>query len=401
MKNREITYYPFIYSFFQNILKIIVKKKQNILGVSMIALFLLASCSPGSKGHDSSTRVIAYVRGENFSMKEKVPVTFLTHINYAFALIKDGVPYLPGKDDERNLYYLTSLSSANPGLKVLLSVGGWEGSRYFSDVALTDSSRRLFASRLAVLVSTYNLDGVDIDWEYPGQEGAGNIYRPADKYNFSLLLEAIRIALDRMSFLSRDGKPYLLSVAAGANRTWMDHVIMRDLIQLVDYFNLMTYDYHGEWEAVTGHHTNLYTPRCEPHGNSVNRSVKMFLDAGVPRDKIVIGAAFYGRWWKKVTPRNKGLCQESTGTRGEMPYYSIVDSLKNLPGFSLNWDRRARASWLWNPEEQMFVTFDDPRSVKEKAEYVRKKHLGGIMFWELLGDHDGDPLQAIVSTLNR
>ena len=382
-------------------LQIILKKRRNILGLSLTALFLLASCSPRPADRKSSPRVIAYVQGARFKTGEKVPATSLTHINYAFALIKDGVPYLPGRDDEKNLYYLTSLTSANPGLKVLLSVGGWGGSRHFSDVALTDSSRRLFASRLAVLVSTYNLDGVDIDWEYPGQEGAGNVYRPADKYNFSLLLEAIRIALDRMSFLSRDGKPYLLSVAAAANQTWMDHVIMRDVVQLVDYINVMTYDYHGGWESLTGHLTNLYTPRCEPQGNSVDRSVKMFLDAGVPRDKIVIGAAFYGRWWKKVEPRNKGLCQESTGARGELPYYTIVDSLESLSGFSLNWDRRARASWLWNEKEQMFVTFDDPRSVKEKAKYVTKKHLGGIMFWQLSGDHNGDLLQAMVSSLNR
>ncbi len=382
-------------------LQINLRNRQNILGFSLIVLFLLPSCSPRPADRKSAPRVIAYVQGSRFSTGKKVPATSLTHINYAFALIKDGVPYLPGRDDEKNLYYLTSLSSANPGLKVLLSVGGWGGSGHFSDVALTDSSRHLFASRLAVLVSTYNLDGVDIDWEYPGQEGAGNVYRPADKYNFSLLLEAIRIALDRMSFLSRDGKPYLLSVAAAANQTWMDHVIMRDIVQMVDYINVMTYDYHGGWESLTGHHTNLYTPRCEPQGNSVDRSVRMFLDAGVPRDKIVIGAAFYGRWWKKVEPRNKGLCQESTGARGEMPYYTIVDSLENMPGFSLNWDRRARASWLWNPEEQMFVTFDDPRSVREKAKYVTKKHLGGIMFWELSGDHDGDLLHALVSSLNR
>ncbi len=365
----------------------------------MTALLLFFSCSSGTR-EKASPRVIAYVRGERLTDGEKVPVTSLTHINYAFALIKDGIPYLPDKNDEKNLYYLTSLSSQNPDLRVLLSVGGWGGSKYFSDVALTDSSRRLFASRLAVLVATYNLDGVDIDWEYPGQPGAGNVYRPSDKYNFSLLLQAVRVALDRISFLSRDGKPYLLSIAAAADQTWMDHVIMPDIIQQVDYINLMTYDFHGGWESRTGHLTNLYTPACEPHGNSVHNTVKMFLKAGVPRDKIVVGGAFYGRWWKKVDPENEGLCQESTGDRGELSYTTIADSLETNPDYRMFWDKRAKASWLWNEKERCFVTFDDPRSLAEKTKYVKKNHLGGIMFWELSGDHHGELLHAIISTLN-
>jgi chitinase len=375
-----------------------VKKHRIFLPLFAAILLISVSCTRGPAGR-FEPRVIAYIYGDHFLAGKKMPATSLTHINYAFALIRDGVPYLPGRDDEKNLYYLTSLTSRNPDLKVLLSVGGWTGSQEFSDVALTDSSRRLFASRLAVLVSTYNLDGVDIDWEYPGQAGAGNTFRPADRYNYSLLLEAIRIALDRMSFLSRDGKPYLLTVAAAANREWLDHVFIEDIVQLVDFINLMTYDYHGDWESRTGHHTNLYVPSCERQGYSVNRSVKMFLEAGVPRRKLVIGGAFYGYWWKGVPEKNNGLCQESNGKRGGVSYRIIADSLTGLPGSKVLWDKKARAAWLWNPREKMFVTFDDPRSMKEKAKYVKKKHLGGIMFWELSGDRDGELLNAVVNTL--
>ncbi len=376
----------------------ILSRKKIFLTVLPVLFVLLSSCSDEPAGKNN-VRVIAYVHGAHFPAVKKMPATSLTHINYAFALIRDGVPYLPGEDDEKNLYYLTSLTSRNPGLRVLLSVGGWTGSKNFSDVALTDSSRRLFASRLAVLVSTYNLDGVDIDWEYPGQEGAGNIFRPADKYNFSLLLEAVRIALDRTSFLSRDGKPYLLTVAAAANREWLDHVFIEDIVQLVDFINLMTYDYHGDWDSRTGHHTNLYVTACERQGYSLNRSVKMFLEAGVPRQKLVVGGAFYGYWWKGVAGKNHGLCQESTGSRGSMSYRLIADSLMNLAGSEVFWDRKAHASWLWNKEEKMFVTFDDPRSLAGKAKYVKKKHLGGIMFWELSGDRDGELLKAVVTSI--
>jgi chitinase len=376
-----------------------LKKNKRALVAGLAALLLfVASCSKQPDGQ-YTPRVIAYIYGKHFSVGTKVPATSLTHVNYAFALIREGVPSLPGSEDEKNLYYLTSLTSKNPELKIILSVGGWSGSKTFSDVALTDSSRRLFASRLAVLVSTYNLDGVDIDWEYPGQEGAGNVYRPADKYNFSLLLEAIRIALDRMSFLSRDGKPYILSVSAGADRAWLDHVIMQDVVLLVDYINVMTYDYHGDWEDVTGHHTNLYVSSCEPQGYSVNRTVKMFREAGVPPQKLVIGGALYGYWWKGVQDKNDGLCRRSSGERGEVTYHTIADSLMEQEESKILWDKKAHAPWLWNEQEKMFITFDDPRSLADKARYVRKEHLGGIMLWELSGDRDGELVDAVVNEI--
>ncbi len=366
-----------------------------------LIVFVLCSGCHGEEKSSSPRRVVAYVAGSRMQGDTRIRAASLTHINYAFAEIRDGVPYLSDPEDRERLYYLTGLTSENPDLKVLLSVGGWNGSRYFSDVAFTDSSRRLFASRLAVLVSTYNLDGVDIDWEYPGQPGAGNVYRPSDKYTFSLLLEAIRIALDRMSFLSRDGQPYLLTVAAGADRKWLDHVIIRDVVQLTDYINLMTYDYHGDWERRTGHHTNLFNPSCEPNGNSVERSVKMFLEAGVPPSKLVVGGAFYGYWWKGVEPQDHGLCRESTGQRGEILYRLLVDSLMKLPGAETYWDRKAHAPWLWIKGERMFVTYDDPRSLRDKVRFVRKKGLGGIMFWEYGGDRNGELLHAIVDEMYR
>lgn len=366
----------------------------------MFFLAIFSSCGAGEHRH-AGTRVIAYISGDHMQSGTRVKAASLTHVVYAFARIRDGVPYLPSLQDEKNLYYLTGLTSLNPELKVLLAVGGWNGSQHFSDVALTDSSRRLFASRLAVMVSTYNLDGVDIDWEYPGQPGAGNVFRPEDRYNFSLLLQEIRIALDRMSFLSRHGRPYLLTVAAAANRAWLDHVIIDDVVKLADHIHLMTYDYHGGWESRTGHHTNLYTPRCEPNGNSVARSVKMFLEAGVPPGKLIVGGAFYGRWWKKVDPGNHGLCQESHGERGEIPYRLIVDSLMQKPEVQRFWDKKAHAPWLWDKKEKMFVTYDDARSLTDKVKFLKRHRLGGIMFWEYCGDHRGELLEAIVKEMYR
>ena len=125
----------------------------------------------------------------------------------------------------------------------------------------------------------------------------------------------------------------------------------------------------------------------------------MFLGAGVPPRKLVIGGAFYGYWWKGVDEDNDGLCRESKGPRGGVPYHTLVDSLMTLEGSRVLWDKKAHAPWLWNEKEKMFITFDDSRSLADKARYVRKNRLGGILLWELSGDRDGDLVNAVVNEI--
>jgi len=391
----RITIFQYVYFIGRN-LKNKLNRFSSFFIIFLIFISLLTSCSLWNSDNTESHKVIAYISGRKNVQTMGLKATSLTHINYAFAKIKDGKPYLSNERDQENLYYLVSLKSVNPQLKVLLSVGGWGGSKYFSDVASTDSSRKIFVINLVILVAMYNLDGVDIDWEYPGQEGANNHYRPEDKWNYSLLLEDLRVALNRMSFMQNGNQKYLLTIAAGADQTWLDHVVIDDIVNIVDYINLMTYDYHGEWENHTGHLTNLYVPACALYGNSINQSVKLFEKAGVPARKLVIGGAFYGRWWRGVKKENNGLCQDATGPGGSWDYVIIADSVMKISGYKKYRDKKAKAPYLWNETEGVFVTYDDPLSLAEKVKYVQKKHLAGIMFWEYSGDDKGVLLNAIL-----
>ncbi len=376
-----------------------IKKIIRYFVILISVITVLWGCAFSQMKKDTPPKIIAYVPGWKNVQKMGIRAASLSHINYAFVKIRDGKPCFPNPEDEKNLYYLASLKSQNPQLKILLSVGGWNGSKYFSDVARTDSSRRKFVSSLAVMVTMYNLDGIDIDWEYPGQEGAGNHYLPEDKWNFSLLLEDLRVALNRMAFLRQDHQNYLLTIAAAANRSWIDHVVMTDILKVVDFINVMSYDFYGQWDEKTGHHTNLYVSADEPYGNSVNQSVELFEKAGVPPEKLVIGGACYGYWWSGVEKKNKGLYRNSTGTRGSWSYKTIVDSILKIPGYHQLWDKRAKAPYLWNEKQTIFVSYENPRSLQAKSRYVLKKKLGGIMFWEYSGDDQGRLLDAIVNTL--
>jgi chitinase len=297
----------------------------------------------------------------------------------------------------------------NPDLKILVSVGGWTWSTHFSDVALTDSSRKVFAESAVNFLKKYKLNGIDLDWEYPNQVGAGNPHRPEDKENFTLLLKEVREHLDEQS--KKDGKPehdkYLLTIATGGDRAYIENTNLGDAQQYLDFINIMTYDaYHG-LHHTTGHHTNLFPAvgdrAVEAKGEEVKSavtSVQGHIDAGVPIEKINLGLAFYGRIWKGVNGENNGLFQPAK-TVGMIEFYrSLVENNINKNGFTRYWDSSAQAPYLWNPDSSIFISYEDTNSIKLKIEWLKSNGLGGVMFWEYSDDYDSQLLDAIHKNLN-
>ncbi|MDB6065385.1 MAG: chitinase [Pedosphaera sp.] len=329
--------------------------------------------------------IIGYLPGRDWS-KETVEAEKLTHINYAFATPSQsgGLNALKSKD-AANLVWLRSLKQKNKNLKILISIGGWGGCRYFSDAALTDSSRRKFASSCASVLKQYKLDGIDIDWEYPAQIGANNIFRPEDKQNYTLLLKVLREKLDEEG--EEDGltatNHYLLTIATGVDSNFVSHTELGKAQQYLDYINIMTYDiYHGN-DKVTGHHANLYPSAKGDHSrNSSDEGVKGHIAAGVPANKIVLGLPFYGRAWADVEDKDDGLYQPSTGKLFSPSYDELVDSYINTNGYVRHWDKEAKAPFLWNSQTRTFISYPDPEEFAVKMDYVKTNGLAGVMFWE-------------------
>jgi chitinase len=170
--------------------------------------------------------VIAYAGGYRGLMNmDSIQAEKITHINYAFVDIKNNRAFLHLEaTDTVNLKNLKKLKEKNPSLKLIISIGGWSWSGNFSDAALSDTSRRAFASSAVAIVKRFDFDGIDIDWEYPGQIGAGNIFRPEDKENFTGMLKELRTSLD--SLATSTGKPKLLTIAAGADTSFLSHTEM-------------------------------------------------------------------------------------------------------------------------------------------------------------------------------
>jgi chitinase len=306
-------------------------------------------------------KVIAYVYGTPSTMN----VAELTHANYAFGYIVNGEVLVSNNQD---LSKLVSFKSNNPNFKVILSVGGW-GAEGFSDAAYSESSRNTFASSCFDVINTYNLDGIDLDWEYP-VSGACDLIkcRAQDKQNFTFLLQTIR---------NKMGSSKILSIAAGANKSYVNNTEMVKIANICDYINLMTYDF-----GYDTYNANLY-PTSSGYGSglSCDESVNIFIDAGVPATKINLGIPFFGRYGDKY-----------------LSYGTLVNDYVNKNGWTRYWDDQAKASYLKN--DSSFITYEDEESINYKTNYIKLKGLGGAMFWEYNQDHNGILLNKLWAGLN-
>jgi chitinase len=327
----------------------------------------------------------------------------LTHINYAFANLADGRVVEGFAKDAENFKVLSGLRKKHPHVKVLVSVGGWTWSKGFSDAALTAQSRKAFVESAVAFVRRHDLDGFDVDWEYPGMVGDGNVFRPEDKENFTALMAELRAALDKEGKAMK--RHLLLTFAAGASSEFLEHTEMAKVQASVDFLNLMTYDFRvageeGE-EGEAGHHANLYPNPTDPHQASADRGVREFLAAGVPPGKLVLGVPFYGRAWSVSTAEARGLYQpaKEPAEKIETGYASLAADRVGKGGFERMWDDKAQAAYLWNADKKIFISYEDPESLRRKCGYIREQKLAGAMFWEYYSDRSGVLLGTLADEL--
>lgn len=378
---------------------------------------------------------------DNFYPKD-IPADQLTHLNYAFldfdsngnlkftdkdAAIgapvgQEGVQWNSASAGVLNA--IQDVRAKNPNLKIGISIGGWSKSGDFSDVAANPTTRANFVSNIAKFIKYTNMDFVDLDWEYPASvrepdkvdntndEGTPHA-KPADKQNFITLLQDIRTAIDKQG---KDlGKTYELSVALPASQnTLKNGVDVAQLFKVIDFANVMTYDMNGAWTPNSAHHSALYGNPADPNytsGFSVDQTVNYLQTNGAPSSKIVIGAAFYTRGWNNVAAgtdtahpglfqaaeknnkdadlsptygaNNKNPLKSGDGGRagGVWPYRNIADLKVKSPDLKEYWDDVAKAPYMYNQKTGEFYTYDNPRSIGYKAEYVKKNQLGGVISW--------------------
>ena len=330
---------------------------------------------------------------------DKLNVSKLTHINYAFANIGSDLKIALGYPDidPANFSKLNALKQLNPNLKTLISVGGWSWSGRFSDAALTDASRTAFADSCVEFIVKYGFNGVDIDWEYPVSGGLStNVKRSVDKQNFTLLLKKIREKLNSRSTI--DGKQYLLTIAGGSGDWYINNTELGLIHQYLDYVNVMTYDIHGTWDKYTDFNAPLYsnTDNSPQEKWSVDASINSWLKAGVPVQKLIAGVPFYGYRYTAVNNTNNGLYQTYSGG-ASIGYAGIAANYLDAPGFTRYFHQQSMVPWLFNGST--FISYDDEQSMGLKAQYIKNKNLGGVAIWELSQDPNKVLLGALYNGL--
>jgi len=371
----------------------------------LIAAILTSGYAPAQK-----KEIIGYYPSwkwksrNNLVSPARIPYDKLTIINYAFFIPRpDGT--FTGKDSVGDSLYLRGTPGSTltdcahrHGVKVLLSLGGWEDSDNFPAIAATPLLRAAFARSCLEAISEYGFDGIDIDWEYPGY--VDHKGTPGDARNFTLLLQTVRDSLS--AYGARTGRTYLLTAALPAGANHAANIEVKKIAEILDQLNIMTYDFSGPWDSRSYHNSPLYSSLGVDSARSVNGAFTLYHRTfGVPAAKINLGVAFYGQTFSRCTALNAPHAGADTlhfSTDGAF-YYNI---LEHIGKFVRRWDDEAKVPYLISTEWNLLISYDDAESIRAKAEYTLRNNIHGLIIWEITGDFlpDGTTplLDAIVST---
>lgn len=322
--------------------------------------------------------VCAYIydRNPNFDFDLK-NMDMVDIVNYSFGKVNDDHTL-----DTSRLFHLEQiLSLKNASRRVVLSIGGW-GCDGFSQAVSTKENTFTFINSIVKFVADKGFDGVDLDWEYPNSGSAGIAFSPEDTPNFTYFLKELRASLNKIN------PNLIISVAVGAGLKCCEDIEIKKIVDTIDYLNIMTYDLGHSENGKYRHHTNLYKADDDPQVSG-DQAIKAYHDAGMPYEKIIMGSATYG----KVFTLDK-----NDMPKGGYPYFRIEDELANNKDVKFIWDDNAHAP-LIILNENHYVTYDSPRSVKEKCDYIKKHNMAGIMYWEYTSDKNATLLRTMYENL--
>ena len=379
--------------------------------ISRVLSGLLLGLMVASIRAEAAPRIAAYYDG-GMPVSE-IPAGKIGELIYAFGEPDDqGVCTAPTAAQIATLAALRDLRQRHPGLRLILSIGGWDAAPQYSDIALTARSRSRFAgSCIRTFVVQQGFDGIDIDWEFP-VHGGMNKSRPEDRGDATALVREFRRQLDVLG--RKDGRHYLLTVATPAG-TWQqggaysvsDSYDLAALAPAVDWLNVMTYDMNNVFSPATGFNAPLAADAHDPApapqraADNLTSAVRYYESHGVPAAKIMLGVAFYGRGFTGVSPQDDGLYSKYKGGYPETPWKTVASQFLTSPDWVRHWSATAQAPWLYNASQHVFFTYDDPRSLALKADFMRREHLRGAMIWVLGEDDPGSCLlNALTSHLS-
>lgn len=307
----------------------------------------------------------------------------------AFVIMRDG---LTQTVRDSNLHF--------PHLKIMLSLGGWTWSKHFSTCTADPNKRKRFVESAVDMLDRTDADGLDVDWEYPtgctdaagGSAACGvgsNSHSPDDWQHYIALMRELRVEMESRGFNRR----MELTVAAGMAPKLNQDAPLKEWVDTMDAINFMTYDYMGGWNKYTAHQTPLNKVTSLPFGAptdyNIVDTVQLFLDAGVPTNKMVLGLAAYGRSWEQTSGLHQPAAGGGPGTweRGVVSWHDIqANYISPESDWVVHWDEEAQAPYLYSDSRGDLVVYDDERSIGAKVRWAQQQGFAGFMWWEASDD---------------
>ncbi|RNA25663.1 chitotriosidase-1 [Brachionus plicatilis] len=325
-------------------------------------------------------------------LPENVDPFLCTHIIFAFAYIdKNTLTIRTIEENDEEMYKrINDLKFKNPKLKTMLAIGGWNmASEEFSAMVKKKQTRKNFIIHAIRFLRFYNFDGIDLDWEFPGDRGGD----ASDKPNFTKLIKEFRQSIIDES-LDQDQDQLILSIAVAAGKKRIDQGYeVKKIAGELDFVNLMAFDFHGNWDDKTGLNAPLYN-----HENATGSetqftqdwAVTYWIKNGCPPHKLVLGLPAYGRSFHLRDQKKSGLLSETiqndvlsgsyTQTAGFLSFYEICDLKKNK-NWTQVWQSQSKSHYLHQDFD--WISYDDIKSFQLRTAYVVAKKLGGIFIWSI------------------
>ncbi|KAL3476522.1 hypothetical protein BJX99DRAFT_270507 [Aspergillus californicus] len=352
-----------------------------------------AVTEPSCSGTSSDARYIGYYEAWNYQhpcdniLPSNIDVEPWTHLYYAFAGINSQSSEIETVYPNDDMYIpdFIALKKKKSTLKTFISVGGWDlGGEIFSDMTSFSGSRSAFVTSVVSFMDKWGFDGVDIDWEYPAASDRGG--KDADTANLVTLLKELKAAC---------GESYGISVTLPSSYWYLKGFDIASMADYVDWFNFMAYDIHGTWDGTV---SNWTSSDVNPHTNltEISDGLDLLWRNDIDPGKVLLGLGFYGRSFTLAdsscdTPgcgfdasaygsggAAPGECTRTSGILSDYEISRIISEYNPTVVYS----ETAGVNWMtWNEKE--WVSFDNGKTLKQKADFANSRCLGGLFSWAL------------------